>query len=158
MLQALVHNQTPDPDKPAFDDFIEGKGKGLIVLLQYVVSSNFAVAHGLLLQWSPRGRKDLDGRGGFRVSETTAISSLFSPIRRGILFSLTLKRFVLATLVSIPKSLKTVLRRFSTSSLAGRPSYYSTKQTSSSKLALNTTCSTIPSFLSSCGNWSISKA
>ena len=39
MLQALVHNQTPDPDKPAFDDFIEGKGKGLIVLLQYVFSS-----------------------------------------------------------------------------------------------------------------------
>ncbi|CAD6566684.1 MAG: hypothetical protein ASARMPREDX12_008793 [Alectoria sarmentosa] len=33
MLQALVHNQIPDPDKPAFDDFIEGKGKGLIVLL-----------------------------------------------------------------------------------------------------------------------------
>ena len=40
MLQALVHNQTPDPDKPAFDDFIEGKGKGLIVLLQYAASSN----------------------------------------------------------------------------------------------------------------------
>lgn len=39
MLQALVHNQTPDPDKPAFDDFIEGKGKGLIVLLQYVFYS-----------------------------------------------------------------------------------------------------------------------
>lgn len=39
MLQALVHNQTPDPDKPAFDDFIEGKGKGLIVLLQYVFCS-----------------------------------------------------------------------------------------------------------------------
>ena len=34
MLQALVHNQIPDPNKPAFDDFIEGKGKGLIVLLQ----------------------------------------------------------------------------------------------------------------------------
>ncbi|CAF9912370.1 hypothetical protein IMSHALPRED_000298 [Imshaugia aleurites] len=33
MLQALVHNQIPDPNKPAFDDFIEGKGKGLIVLL-----------------------------------------------------------------------------------------------------------------------------
>ena len=41
MLQALVHNQIPDPDKPAFDDFIEGKGKGLIVLLQYVASSKF---------------------------------------------------------------------------------------------------------------------
>ncbi len=40
MLQALVHNQIPDPDKPAFDDFIEGKGKGLIVLLQYVDSPN----------------------------------------------------------------------------------------------------------------------
>lgn len=39
MLQALVHNQIPDLDKPAFDDFIEGKGKGLIVLLQYVASS-----------------------------------------------------------------------------------------------------------------------
>ena len=44
MLQALVHNQTPDPDKPAFDDFIEGKGKGLIMLLQCVILS-FAVAH-----------------------------------------------------------------------------------------------------------------
>lgn len=43
MLQALVHNQIPDPDKPAFDDFIEGKGKGLIVLLQYVASSKYAI-------------------------------------------------------------------------------------------------------------------
>ena len=41
MLQALVHNQNPDPDKPAFDDFIEGKGKGLIVLLQCVVSFKY---------------------------------------------------------------------------------------------------------------------
>ena len=45
MLQALVHNQTPDPDKPAFDDFIEGKGKGLIVLLQYDKRFDYAVAH-----------------------------------------------------------------------------------------------------------------
>ena len=44
MLQALVHNQTPDSDKPAFDDFIEGKGKGLIVLLQCVVSLESALA------------------------------------------------------------------------------------------------------------------
>ena len=58
MLQALVHNQTPDPDKPAFDDFIEGKGKGLIVLLQYVASSNFAVAKCLLLQWATGSGKD----------------------------------------------------------------------------------------------------
>ena len=48
MLQALVHNQTPDPDKPAFDDFIEGKGKGLIVLLQYVARYNLAVTCCLL--------------------------------------------------------------------------------------------------------------
>ena len=41
MLQALVHSQIPDPDKPAFDDFIEGKGKGLIVLLQYYTRRHF---------------------------------------------------------------------------------------------------------------------
>lgn len=77
MLQALVHNQTPDPDKPAFDDFIEGKGKGLIVLLQYVFGFAFAVARCLPLQWSPGSGKDIDGRGGFRISETTALSCLF---------------------------------------------------------------------------------
>ena len=78
MLQALVHNQTPDPDKPAFDDFIEGKGKGLIVLLQYVASYHLVVACCLLLQWSTRSGQDIDGRGGFGVSETTAFSSLSS--------------------------------------------------------------------------------
>lgn len=75
MLQALVHNQIPDPDKPAFDDFIEGKGKGLIVLLQYVASFIFAATHCLLLQWSTGSGKNSDRRGRFGISETTAISS-----------------------------------------------------------------------------------
>ena len=81
MLQALVHNQTPDPDKPAFDDFIEGKGKGLIVLLQCVIRLNFAAAYCLLLQWSTRSGKDIDGRSGFRISETTTLSSLSPPMK-----------------------------------------------------------------------------
>ena len=159
MLQALVHNQTPDPDKPAFDDFIEGKGKGLIVLLQYVFSFAFAVAHCLLLQWSTGSGKDVDGRGGLRISETTALSSLSThesnKKRRS---SLTPNRYVPEISVSIPKSSKTASRRSSTSSLAGRPSYSSTKQTSSSKPVPNTTCSTTLSYPSSCGNWSIFKA
>ena len=152
MLQALVHNQTPDPDKPAFDDFIEGKGKGLIVLLQWVISLKFAAAHCLLSQWSTGSGKDIDGRSGFRISETTALSSL-SPMKAPTSRrSLTLHRSVPAISVSTLKSSKTVLRRFSTSSLAGRPSYCSTRQTSSSKLAPSTTCSITPSSPSSCGN------
>ena len=153
MLQALVHNQTPDPDKPAFDDFIEGKGKGLIVLLQCVINSKFAAAHCLLLQWSTGSGKDIDGRSGFRISETTALSSLSPPMKAPTSRrSLTLHRSVPAISVSTLKSSKTVLRRFSTSSLAGRPSYCSTRQTSSSKLAPSTTCSITPSSPSSCGN------
>ena len=35
MLQALVQEQMIDPQKAYFDDVVEGKGKGLIVLLQY---------------------------------------------------------------------------------------------------------------------------
>ena len=152
MLQALVHNQTPDPDKPAFDDFIEGKGKGLIVLLQCVISLKFAAAHCLLLQWSARSRKDIDGRSGFRISETTALSSLSQMKATTSRRSLTLHRSVPAISVSTLKSSKTVLRRFSTSSLAGRPSYCSTRQMSSSKLAPSTTCSITHLSPSSCGN------
>ena len=94
MLQALVHNQTPDPDKPAFDDFIEGKGKGLIVLLQYVASYNLAVACCLLWQWSTRSGKDIDGRGGFGISKTTAFPSLFNEYKKGLRRLLTFHRSV----------------------------------------------------------------
>lgn len=80
MLQALVHNQIPDPDKPAFDDFIEGKGKGLIVLLQYVANSESMVIQRLPLQWSTGSGKDTDGRGGFGISEATTLPSLSYPV------------------------------------------------------------------------------
>ena len=36
MLQALVQPYKPDAEERPFDDFVEGKGKGLIILLQYV--------------------------------------------------------------------------------------------------------------------------
>lgn len=96
MLQALVHNQIPDPDKPAFDDFIEGKGKGLIVLLQQVATSEFAVTQCLLLQWSTGSGKDTDSRGGFGVSETTTLSSLSYPAEEHYIMRrlLTLERYV----------------------------------------------------------------
>ena len=98
MLQALVHNQIPDPDKPAFDDFIEGKGKGLIVLLQYVASSKFAITPCLLLQWPTGSGKDIDGRGRLRISETAALSSSSSPQRlTKARHLLTVARYVPAT-------------------------------------------------------------
>ena len=34
MLQALVLPYKPDAEERPFDDFVEGKGKGLIILLQ----------------------------------------------------------------------------------------------------------------------------
>ena len=48
MLQALVQPYKPDAEERPFDDFVEGKGKGLIILLQFVsLHSSSLVTHGL---------------------------------------------------------------------------------------------------------------
>ena len=36
ILLALVQSHMASSKEPSFDDFVEGKGKGLIILLQYV--------------------------------------------------------------------------------------------------------------------------
>ena len=42
MLQALVMPFKPDAEERPFDDFVEGKGKGLIILLQYDATTSIS--------------------------------------------------------------------------------------------------------------------
>ena len=60
MLQALIHNRKVDRTNPSFDDVVEGKGQGLIVLLQYVAGLMLSSVH-LLWQWPAWSGENLDG-------------------------------------------------------------------------------------------------
>ena len=73
ILLALVEDHlSPSPDDE-FDDFIEGKGQGLVALLQYEVRS-LALSRELTSSQRPyRSRQDADSRGTVRISQETTL-------------------------------------------------------------------------------------
>ena len=126
-IRALVRS-TESGRVATFDDFISGKGKGIICVLQYGCDCYLSLEFADELQRPTRRGENVDRGGSLRTSSTATLLCMAHvlPFRSP---SLTSGRPALANWVTIQACLKTISAKSCTLQAIGRQCCYWTKLT-----------------------------